>query len=197
MDHGIYTSLTNETRLSYTKLWRGILTQNETKIKEASKELGSDFHELFTSMIVNRKYSDVMDEKNAFRTKSRLGESHDPKDREALKDFAIEQQKGIVEILNMMKRELLLIFKTNNYLRAIDRRLGNPTNTYNIINEVTWRVYSSELLQESRWEYFKEVFQYYLIKFLLKMYSFKITFMRLFGIKASKEEFQDFEENYQ
>ena len=26
LDHGIYTDLTKETRLSYTKLWRGILT---------------------------------------------------------------------------------------------------------------------------------------------------------------------------
>lgn len=26
LDHGIYTDLTNETRLSYTKLWRGILS---------------------------------------------------------------------------------------------------------------------------------------------------------------------------
>lgn len=29
LDHGIYTDLTKDTRLSYTKLWRGILTQNE------------------------------------------------------------------------------------------------------------------------------------------------------------------------
>ena len=29
LDHGIYTDLTKETRLSYCKLWRGILTQNE------------------------------------------------------------------------------------------------------------------------------------------------------------------------
>jgi len=33
LDHGIYTDLTDETRLSYNKLWRGILTQNEMKIK--------------------------------------------------------------------------------------------------------------------------------------------------------------------
>lgn len=26
LDHGLYTTLKNDTRLSYTKLWRGILT---------------------------------------------------------------------------------------------------------------------------------------------------------------------------
>lgn len=69
--------MTNEVRLGYTKLWRGILTQNEQKIKDASKELGADFYELFTSMIVNRKYEDVMDKKNVYKTKTRLGELKD------------------------------------------------------------------------------------------------------------------------
>lgn len=49
--------------------------------------------------------------------------------------------KDIVSILDMIKRELLLVMKTNNYLRAIDRRLGNPNNTFNVVNNVTWSVY--------------------------------------------------------
>ena len=57
--------------------------------------------------------------------------------------------KDIVEILDGIKRELLLILKTNNYLRAIDKRLGNPNNTYNIINNVTWNVYSREIAEPS------------------------------------------------
>lgn len=44
LDHGIYTELSHETRLSYTKLWRGILSQDEMAIKEASHELGADFY---------------------------------------------------------------------------------------------------------------------------------------------------------
>ena len=74
LDHGIYTNLTTATRLSYTKLWRGILTQNEQRIREASIELGADFYELFTSMIVNRKYEDVMEKKDRHNLKARLGE---------------------------------------------------------------------------------------------------------------------------
>lgn len=45
----------------------------------------------------------------------------------------------------MIKRELLLVMKTNNYLRTIDKRLGNPNNTFNIVNEVTWDVFKSEI----------------------------------------------------
>ena len=44
LDHGIYTELPTETRLSYTKLWRGILAQDEAMIKQASSDLGCDFH---------------------------------------------------------------------------------------------------------------------------------------------------------
>ena len=44
LDHGIYTELPRDTRLSYAKLWRGILSQDEPMIRDASAELGSDFH---------------------------------------------------------------------------------------------------------------------------------------------------------
>lgn len=60
LDHGIYTTLPEDTRLSYTKLWRGILSQDEEMIRDSSKELGADFYELFTSIIVNRTFDDVM-----------------------------------------------------------------------------------------------------------------------------------------
>lgn len=74
LDHGIYTVLPEETRLSYTKLWRGILSQDEKMIKSASQELGADFYELFTAMIVNRTFDDIMDKEKTVKTKSRLGQ---------------------------------------------------------------------------------------------------------------------------
>jgi hypothetical protein len=42
-------------------------------IKRASKELGADFYELFTAIIVNRTYDDIMDKEKSSKTKSRLG----------------------------------------------------------------------------------------------------------------------------
>jgi len=57
----------------------------------------------------------------------------------------MEYHKDIVGILGEMKRELLLVLKTNNYLKAIDRRLGNPNNNFNVINNVSWDVYSKEI----------------------------------------------------
>ena len=174
LDHGIYTDLKKDVRHSYTKLWRGMLTQNERKIKEASRELGADFYELFTSMIVGRKYEDVMDTSNSYKMKTRLGEKNDEASKEAIKSYAIYYHKDIVEILDLIKRELLLILKTNNYLRAIDKRLGNPNNTYNIINNVTWNVYCNEMASLSHWDYYKELGQYYILKVLFALHFFKI-----------------------
>lgn len=113
-----------------------------------------------------------------------------------MKDYAIYYHKDIVEILDMIKRELLLILKTNNYLRAIDKRLGNPTNTYNTINNATWRVFTKEMIHDSQWEYYGECFRYYFIKLMFSMNLLKIKMMGMFGVKASLEEMKDFDLDY-
>lgn len=73
LDHGIYTELPKDTRLSYAKLWRGVLSQDDEMLREASTALGCDFHQLFTSMVVNRKYEDVMNKENSGKLRARLG----------------------------------------------------------------------------------------------------------------------------
>lgn len=196
LDHGIYTKLDDEVRLSYTKLWRGLLTQDEKKIRDASKELGADFYELFSSMIVGRKYEDIMDPEQAYKTKSRLGEKQDKESKDKIQQYAVYYHKDIVEILDQIKRELLLLLKTNNYLRAIDKRLGNPNNTYNIINNVTWKVYCKEIARLSTWDYYRELGHYFCLKMYFAFYIIKIKIQSLFGIKASAEELQDFDLDY-
>ena len=43
-------------------------------IKEASVEMGADFHELFAAMIVQRNYDDIMDQNKQKDFKDRLGD---------------------------------------------------------------------------------------------------------------------------
>jgi hypothetical protein len=102
-------------------------------IKTAAKEMDVDFPELFAAMVVNRKYDDIMSKENSDSTVGRLGMKTDAEGIEETRKEAMKYHKEIVEILDGMKRELLLVFKTNDYLRAIDNRLGNPANTFNII----------------------------------------------------------------
>ena len=100
----------------------------------------------------------------------------------------------IVEILDGIKRELLLVLKTNNYLRAIDKRLGNPTNTFNTINEITWDVFSREVSEDmSYWSYIREMFRYYLLKSGLFLAYVGVRARTALGLKVDTEELQDFE----
>ena len=72
LDHGVYTELEPEVRMAYTTLWRGILDQDNYLLEKASKALGVDYFQLFTAMVTNRTYEDVMEEKNKHKTKTRL-----------------------------------------------------------------------------------------------------------------------------
>ena len=54
LDHGIYTELPRSTRLNYTKLWRGILFQDEKMIRESSKGMGVDLYDMFACMVADR-----------------------------------------------------------------------------------------------------------------------------------------------
>lgn len=99
LDHGIYTALSTECRLGYTKLWRGILTQDELLLKEASKELGAEGHELFTAMVTSRKFEDVMDKSKKQKLKARLGDRTDEEAKADMKKFAAANHKNIVSTL--------------------------------------------------------------------------------------------------
>lgn len=116
-------------------------------------------------MIVNRKFEDIMDDKKKNQMKTRLGDRDSPEAQKELQEYALFYHQEIVEILDMIKRELLLVLKTNNYLRSIDKRLGNPTNTFNTINEITWEVYWNEVSADmSVYSLFREFFRYYFLK---------------------------------
>lgn len=86
-----------------------------------------------------------MDASKKSKMKARLGDRNDTKSQEQIRDHAMTNHKKIVEILGEIRQELLLVLKTNNYLRAIDRRLGNPNNNFNVINNVSWDVFSKEV----------------------------------------------------
>jgi hypothetical protein len=94
----------------------------------------------------------------------------------------------------MIKRELLLVLKTNNYLRTIDRRLGNPNNTFAVINEVTWSVMKKDMSKNMTfWQYWHEAYRYYTLKFSLFVYYLHLRMKTALGIKCDEEEMKDFE----
>ena len=145
-------------------------------------------------MVVNRKFEDIMDDSKKTQMKTRLGERDTPEAQKELQDYALFYHQEIVEILDMIKRELLLVLKTNNYLRAIDRRLGNPTNTFNTINEITWDVFWKEVSEDmSVYSIVREFFRYYLLKAGLFGMYLKVRLRSAFGLQVDENELKDFE----
>jgi hypothetical protein len=93
--------------------------------------------------------------------------------------------KDIVAILAECTRELLLLMKTNNYLRAIDRRLGNPNNTFNVINEYTWDTFRNEMSSSmSTWAFTKELMRYYFLRMALYAIYINLRFRTMLGLSV-------------
>ena len=163
-------------------------------IKQASIELGVDFYQLFTAMIVNRTFDDVMDKKNKTKMKARLGDQIGKEHDEKLQAEALMYHKDIVAILAECTRELLLLMKTNNYLRAIDRRLGNPNNTFNVINEYTWDTFRKEMSSSmSTWAFTKELMRYYFLRMALYAIYINLRFRTMLGLSVDAQQLEDFE----
>ena len=94
----------------------------------------------------------------------------------------------------MIKRELLLVLKTNNYLRAIDRRLGNPTNTFMTINEITWDVYWREVSYDmSYYSLFREFWRYQILRVGLFAMYMSVRMRSALGLQVDEDELKDFE----
>jgi aarF domain-containing kinase len=51
LDHGVYTTLSEETRHAYTELWRSLISQDNDQLKQSSERLGCPYFELFASVI--------------------------------------------------------------------------------------------------------------------------------------------------
>ena len=148
-------------------------------------------------MIVNRTFDDIMDKSKASRTKQRLGASTSEEERLALRDYAVFYHKDIVNILDEIKRELLLILKTNNYLRAIDRRIGNPTNTFNVINDISYRVYVKEMASTDKdMKPWTEWWRYHKLQFIMFMFRVYYRMLGMVGIKSNDDELEDFEVDF-
>ncbi|KAI1309943.1 hypothetical protein EDD11_003958 [Mortierella claussenii] len=118
LDHGLYRELTPEFRLDYAHLWTAIIASDVEEIKYRALKLGgTDAYKLFSSILTGRDWSVVQD---AQLTKKARNKDEMVK----LAGGAGNQIAEIAHILAKVPRDLLLLFKTNDLLRALDEDLG-------------------------------------------------------------------------
>lgn len=131
LDNGLYAALSEKTRINYAAMWKGIITRNEPLIIKSTTNLGVGFaFQLFTSMITSQTYEKSMSNENN-DIKIRLkGKSPADQKREETRILAQTWRHEIMECLEKMNRDMILLFKINNYIESIDTKLGQPINNY-------------------------------------------------------------------
>ncbi|KAF9539638.1 hypothetical protein EC957_005149 [Mortierella hygrophila] len=118
LDHGLYRELSPEFRLDYARLWTAVIDSDEEAIKRHALSLGGiDAYELFACILTGRDWDVIQDAK---LTKQVRNKEETSKISQGAGNWLVE----IADILARVPRDLLLLFKTNDLLRALDEDMG-------------------------------------------------------------------------
>ncbi|KAF9434407.1 hypothetical protein BGZ76_008074 [Entomortierella beljakovae] len=118
LDHGLYREFSPEFRLDYARLWTAVINSDEEEIKRRALKLGGiDAYELFTCILTGRDWDVIQ---GAQLTKKVRNKAETSKISHDAGNLLTE----IADILAKVPRDLLLLFKTNDLLRALDEDLG-------------------------------------------------------------------------
>ncbi|KAJ3330140.1 hypothetical protein HDU76_006340, partial [Blyttiomyces sp. JEL0837] len=169
LDHGLYRDLSPQLRYDYAQLWHALINFDESKIEEYSYRLflhdkgrgirkdGIDHHRLFASMLTGRPWEVLSKRSEGIDTSK--PSSLTPSSQKSKSVYAlatsrtntettmvvsnIQQSRFIIaiaEILAKLPRELLLLLKANDLLRAVDESLGVTSGGNSAIRGMMRRV---------------------------------------------------------
>ncbi len=143
LDHGLYKELDDFFRLEYCRLWEAIVLGDKAELKRACASLNvGPAYALFASVLTLKPFHDII-----AKDRSRLQSKSSQADNEMLKVYASKYYGDIALLLGRADSELLLLLKTNDCLRHIDKLLGAPINTTKLVAQITGDV----LLMEELW----------------------------------------------
>ncbi|GAX83513.1 hypothetical protein CEUSTIGMA_g10938.t1 [Chlamydomonas eustigma] len=126
LDHGLYRDLDDEFRLAYAGLWRSLVFADEVGIRRHSEKMNAgDAVPLFAALLTQRPWEDILD-----NSVNHLAIPNSKEHKEHLARFAADNVKNISKMLLTVPRPLLLLLKTNDCLRSVDKELGQPINTF-------------------------------------------------------------------
>ncbi len=126
LDHGLYRPLDDAFRVSYARLWCALIFGDEEGIRRESAAMGAgDMYKLFAAILTTRSWDEVS---KSSLDSLQVDGSASGKARTS--SYAKQYQDEIQEILCRLPREMLLLLKTNDCMRAVDAALGTPVNTF-------------------------------------------------------------------
>jgi len=154
LDHGLYKELTPRFRLDYCQLWSSLIRGDQEGIKQSCINMNvGPAYTLLAAILTMKPWDQIVDVSG--NNKSRNNDSNNNKkssidqaaQSEMLKMYAEKYMKDIILLLGRVDPDMLLLLKTNDCLRHLDKKLGTPINTMKIVGDIT----SNVLLKEELW----------------------------------------------
>lgn len=127
-DHGLYKQIDDEFRITYANLWKSLLVADIEGIQKSCSKLGvEEMYPLLAAMLTSRPFDEVIErnETKSFKAKESMDTNVDTA---MIRGYAQQYLKEIIQMLDMVPRQMLLLFKMNDCLRHIDTSLGSPVN---------------------------------------------------------------------
>ena len=98
-------------------------------------------------MLTSRPFDEVV-ERSKTRSLNASRRGNIRQDKAVIKGYAQRYIKEIINMLDIVPRQMLLIFKMNDCLRHVDMALGSPVNNLVIAGQyASKRVYESERMK--------------------------------------------------
>jgi len=145
VDHGLYKTLDRDFQDAYARLWKGIAMANIPDIKASCEQLGvRKMYPLLASMLTSRPFDEVIERSRTQSLEATSG-GNDGGDKAVIRGYAQRYLKDIIAMLDIVPRQMLLIFKLNDCLRHVDMALGSPVNTLAVAGKyASRRVFESD-----------------------------------------------------
>lgn len=125
IDHGLYREIPDEYRRNYAGLWCAVINADEAQMKHYAELVGGgDAYRLFSCILTQRSWSSVVS-----------GDISSPRSANESAEIvakAPQYLSKVAELLAKVPRPLLLLLKTNDLLRHLERALtgGSHSKTF-------------------------------------------------------------------
>ena len=137
LDHGLYRDLSPQLRRSYAAMWAALTRGDAAGMQRAGEELGcggegdgGGAFALLASMLAARSYDRILAVGAASGSVRGLAESGSVQERAVLANNARTYARGIERVLRKLPRDLLVVLKLNDCLRAVELALGVPGHNF-------------------------------------------------------------------
>jgi len=116
-------------RVAYCHLWNALVLQNDSEVAKYSLQLGVRNWQIFALSVLMRPYNrDVGFQKLV--SKQQL---------EQVRQLFEKSLNDMMQAFEDMPRELLLVLRTQNYLRSLNHELNHPVNRFRIMAKTAVR----------------------------------------------------------